>query len=103
MALGQAWPELFSKVKYYNYWCCAIELNGLPAVEGSSIGSILENLEKAKQGALMAYYKRWEDTNIYTFYVIRDFNDDQETVERELFADIEKLGGKIVKKYYSVK
>ncbi len=89
--------ELLSKIEYYDYYCFAFSVENLPIV---NIGVIEKNLFKENKGSLLGWYTRWVDSNILTFYVIGNPEDREENIEKNLMADIEKLGGKIVKKYH---
>ncbi len=92
--------ELFKKIEYYDYYCFAFAVENLPKV---NMGVIEENLFKENIGHLLGWYRRWEDSNICTFYVIGNPENSEEEIEKNIRTDIERIGGKITKKYHAKK
>lgn len=90
--------DLLSKIEYHDYYCLAFAVDNLPNINKAYI--VGDNQLKENQPSLLCWWRRWIDSNICTFYTIANPKDSAEKVESKIKADIEKLGGKIIEKYY---
>lgn len=89
MHLSNIEQDLFSKIKYLDYrtYLCKLD-NFVPRT-----GFIPAHFSPDKKGHPLFWYKRYEDTNIYTLYVLSDFSVSDDIIHQNILATIEKLGG----------
>jgi len=85
--------DLFSKIRYYDYQTYACVIEGFPP----QTGFIPDHLQSCKKGQPMFWYKRYDDSNLYTMYVIGDWRMTEAQITKNIETSIKKLGGKLMK------
>lgn len=83
--------ELFSKIIYCDYRTYAVFLNNFP----NSSGYVPGNYTAARAGHPVFWYQRYEDSNLYTFYVLGDWKIGNEQVLKNIATVVEQLGGTV--------
>jgi len=79
--------ELLSEVLYLDYHVIIANVTGL---EDNDLVFFANNLKKDNIGRVVGAYRRWEEADTWTFYVLSDWSKDdatlEQTLERELMA-----------------
>jgi predicted NAD/FAD-dependent oxidoreductase len=91
MDVSETEVNLFSKIKYTDYRTIVCRLINFP----NQTGFIPAHFEKSQKGHPVFWYKRYPDTDIYTFYVLSDFTVSDEIILKNLQTTITKLGGEL--------
>lgn len=86
---------LFSKIQYCDYRVFACTIDDLPR----NAGYIMQNFKSPTIGHPMLWYNRYPEVNFYTVYVLGDWKMTNEQIERNIAADLGKLGGKLKEIY----
>ncbi len=91
--------DLFSQIQYIDYqtYACTLE-NFVPGT-----GFISAHFNANKKGHPVFWYKRYPDSNFYTFYVISDFSLPESVIRSNIATAVAQLGGKIIKYHHVVK
>jgi protoporphyrinogen oxidase len=84
---------LFSKICYYDYQTYACITEGFP----QQTGFIPDHFRASKKGHPMFWYKRYDDSDLYTMYVLGDWQMTEAQIIGNIVNSIEKLGGKLMK------
>jgi predicted NAD/FAD-dependent oxidoreductase len=84
--------ELFSKIQYNDYQTYACVIERFP----NQTGFIPDHFRSAKKGHPIFWYKRYEDTNLYTMYVLGDWQMTEYQITENIKGSIQKLGGKLI-------
>jgi protoporphyrinogen oxidase len=83
--------ELFSKIKYNDYQTYACIIEGFP----NQTGFIPDHFCATKKGQPVFWYKRYPDTDFYTFYVLGDWQLTEKEITENIESCIHKLGGSL--------
>ena len=83
--------DLFSSIQYYDYHSSQVEIDNL----SEKTCYIVDNFPRHRLGHPMAFYKRYNDTNLFTVYQIASPGQDMETIEQILDNDLKQLGAKL--------
>jgi predicted NAD/FAD-binding protein len=83
--------DLFSRIRYYDYWVFLSEIEGLPR----DTGFIRAHFAAENQGHIMIWYCRWPESRLYTLYVLGDFQISQDVIEANCAADLQRLDAKL--------
>lgn len=86
---GKEEQNLFSKITYCDYRTYACVLNGFPAVSGYLPG----NYHPSRAGHPVFWYQRYTDSNLYTFYVLGDWQISDQQVIPNIERLVHQLGG----------
>lgn len=84
--------ELMSKTKYREINLFTMEVEKLPNIE---IGFILNNLTLDKAGSPFSWYKRWDDSNVVTFYSDNPNRISEKELYQKVQETVKELGGEI--------
>ncbi len=82
---------LFSKITHYDYRTYACILRGFPKQNGYIPG----NHASSRKGHPVFWYQRYQDSDLYTFYVIGDWKISDEEVWKNIERVVRPLGGTI--------
>lgn len=83
--------HLFSKIQYNDYRTYALFLNNFPQKSGYLPG----NFTAARAGEPVFWYQRYADSNLYTFYVLGDWQLADEAVLANIGRVVVQLGGTV--------
>lgn len=83
--------HLFSKIQYCDYRTYAIWIDNFPAMNGYIPG----NYRSDRPGQPVFWYKRYSDSNLYTFYALGDWKMTDDTILKNIQDVVEKLGGTV--------
>ena len=92
MDVSEEEKTLFSHIEYVDYRTIVCEIEGLPDVSGYVPGNYL----KERAGHPVFWYHRHADSQIYTFYVLGDWEISDTRVTAYTRKCIEKLGGTLI-------
>jgi len=93
MDVSELEKELFSKIRYYDYQTYACIIEDFP----QQTGFIPDHLRSAKKGHPMFWYKRYDDSTLYTMYVIGDWQMTESQITDNIEASIKGLGGTLIR------
>lgn len=80
---------LFSKIIHCDYRTYACVVEGFPKQTGYVSG----NFNATRKGYPVFWYERYQDTNLYTFYILGDWSISDEAVQTHIKELIHPLGG----------
>ncbi len=83
--------DLFSRIRHTDYWVLLCEIEGLP----QDIGFLPAHFTLENQGHFMLWYCRWPGSNLYTLYLLGDFQTSQDVLEATAAADLRRLGARL--------
>jgi predicted NAD/FAD-dependent oxidoreductase len=83
--------DLFSKIKYNDYQTYACVITDFP----NQTGFIPAHFCAEKKGQPIFWYKRYSDTDFYTFYVLGDWHQTEKEITQNIETCIKKLGGSL--------
>lgn len=84
--------ELFSKIQYTDYRTYVCRLRNFP----QQTGFIPAHFKPSKKGHPVFWYKRYDDSDIYTIYVLSDFTIHDDIIMKNVNDCISKLGGQLI-------
>lgn len=85
--------ELFSKIEYNDYRTFACLLKNFPPKSGY----IPENFKSSRKGHPLFWYQRYEDSNLYTFYIQADPTISDKEIKKNIESLVMQMGGSIEK------
>jgi len=83
--------DLFSRIVYCDYWTHACIIRGFP----QQTGFIPDHLRPERKGHPMFWYKRYDDSDLYTMYVLGDRQMTEAQITDNIRASVERLGGRL--------
>lgn len=83
--------NLFSKIIYCDYRTYACIVKGFPKQTGYVSGNFTNN----RKGYPVFWYERYQDTDLYTFYILGDWSLSDEDAQTHIAELIRPLGGTI--------
>jgi len=83
--------SLFSKILYCDYRTYAVFLKDFPKVSGYVPG----NYTSDRVGQPVFWYQRYQDSNLYTFYVLGDWKMSDTQVMENITTVVKQLGGSV--------
>lgn len=83
--------QLFSAIRYYDYWVLLAQTSGLPR----GAGFVPARFTAEQQGHLMLWYQRWDDAPLDTLYVLGDPRMDEQTIAELVSADLDRMGASL--------
>jgi len=95
LSMLDATPEekdLLGKVKTVDYRVYLCEVKGLPR----EIGYLYDNMDGQHAGRPICFYPHQAGSDLFTFYVLDDGTHSDEDVEKNIAADVRKMGGSMV-------
>jgi len=84
---------LFSKIIYNDYQCHAAVVKGFP----QQTGYLPAHFDPEKKGQPLFWYKRFTESEVYTFYVLGDWKTPDSQIQKNISAVVKKFGGEIEK------
>lgn len=82
---------LFSRILYNDYQCYAFSIEDFP----DDTGFLPEYFDPAQRNQPLFWYKRFSDSDFYTFYVLGDGETSQAQIQRNIEKVIQRFGGSI--------
>ena len=82
---------LFSRILHNDYQCYAFSIEGFP----DDTGFLPEYFDPTQKNQPLFWYKRFSDSDFYTFYVLGDGETSQAQIQGNIEKVIKRLGGSI--------
>lgn len=83
--------ELFSQIIHCDYRTYACVIEGFPKQTGYAAG----NFTTTRKGYPVFWYERYQDTDLFTFYILGDWSISDEAVQAHIEDLIRPLGGRL--------
>lgn len=91
--------RLFSKIRYNDYQCHAFIVKNFP----QQTGYLPEHFDPGKKGHPLFWYKRFTESDLYTFYTLGDWKIPEAEIHLNIASVVQRFGGKIEKFLTSTK
>lgn len=88
---GAEEKDFFSRIIYCDYRTYAVQVKDFPKCDGYAPG----NFESERMGHPVFWYHRYEDSNLYTFYILGDWKITDSEVMKNIETVVTQLGGTI--------
>ena len=96
--------ELFSKIKYNNYYTFAFIINKFPFTKTDvDSGFFTENMNSRYQGKIMFFYRRYVDSEFCTFYLVANQEHNEQKLKLDVENQLKNMGFIIDREYVSIK
>jgi hypothetical protein len=92
--VGPVEAELFARIRYYDYWVVAAEVEGLPRVRSTFFPRALE---PDRRGAPMLAYQRWPGRGLTCFYGFSAAGADKAAARAAVESAMVRAGGRVRK------
>ena len=96
--------ELFSKIKYNNYYTFAFIISKFPFTKTDvDSGFFTENMNSRDQGKIMFFYRRYVNSEFCTFYLVANQEHNEQQLKLDVENQLKNMGFIIDKEYVSIK